>query len=325
MTMVRPATILLCQLLVLGASSADGASGTPDRPASPRSVAITIDDLPLAGGQRSGTDLGTTERVNAAVIAALEAHGAPAIGFVTESRLHVEGELDARRAILQAWHDSGLELGNHGFSHLSFQSTSLEEFEDDVLHGEVLTGQVLGRRPAWFRFPYNHTGPTAEAKAAMLAFLAERGYGVAPFTVEHSDYVFDALYASAMRSGDQATMERVSRAYLEHLDTAFSYAERFSVELFGREIPQVFLIHVNAINAATLDRMLERLEERGYAFISLGQAVQDEAYRTPDEYVGRWGISWLHRWNVSAGRPMRRDEPDPPRAVLDAYRRLTNE
>ena len=53
--------------------------------------------------------------------------------------------------------------------------------------------------------------------------------------------------------------------------------------------------------------------------------MKDDAYGTLDEYVGRWGISWLHRWTVSRGLPMRRDEPDPPQEILDAYRALTKD
>ena len=309
-------TVIVC-LLLLGAAEPDS------EPALQRTVAITIDDLPLGGGRWSGDDPETVARINAGITEALLARNAAAIGFVTEERVNVVGQVDARMAILRSWVDAGVELGNHGYSHLSFQTTPLEEFQDDVIHGEVLTTAVTGRRPGFFRFPYNHTGPTAEAKESMRTFLASRGYTVAPFTVEHADYVYNAVYSTARRAGDPEAQHRVLDAYLEHLDTAFAYAESISVDLFGREIPQVFLIHANEINAAVMGEIMDRLEQRGYAFVTLGQALQDDAYETPDEYVGRWGISWFHRWTKSRGLPMRRDEPDPPREILDAYRELT--
>jgi hypothetical protein len=157
----------------------------------------------------------------------------------------------------------------------------------------------------------------------MEAFLTERGYTVTPFTVEHVDYAFERLWTDAVDRGDAELAQSTLQLYLEHLDTAFDYAESFSLELFGREIPQVFLIHVNRVNAEALDDMLTRLERRGYRFVSLDEALDDPAYRTPDTYVGPWGMSWLHRWWTSQGHEPRMDEPDPPRFVIDRYRELT--
>jgi peptidoglycan-N-acetylglucosamine deacetylase len=53
----------------------------------------------------------------------------------------------------------------------------------------------------------------------------------------------------------------------------------------------------------------------------LTEALRDPAYRLPDDYVGRVGPSWLHRWRVAKRLPSRlRDEPDPPTWVLDLSR-----
>jgi peptidoglycan/xylan/chitin deacetylase (PgdA/CDA1 family) len=300
--------------------AAEPAAGGP----AARSVAITIDDVPIGGARWSGDTPEVVTRINEGILAALKESDVPAIGFVTEQRLQVAGQIDARVAVLRSWVASGMELGNHGFSHLGFETTPIETFQDDVIRGEVVTTWITGHRPRYFRFPYNQTGPSAEAKAAMTTFLAHRGYEVAPFTVEHADYVYNAVYAAARARGDDETRQQALDAYLDHLDTAFAYAEAFSVDLFGREVPQILLIHANEINAAVLNRMLEALEQRGYAFISLEQALRDEAYASPDDYVGRWGISWFHRWRYSRGLAMRKDEPDPPRKILEAYRALTD-
>jgi len=315
--------VVVCLLVVVGAVVVVQAAESPAASRPSRTVAITIDDVPLGGGRWSGNGPEAVVRINEGILEALVDRRAPAIGFVTESRVHVRGEIDARIGILRSWSDAGMELGNHGYSHLSFQTTPLEAFQDDVIHGEVATWAVMERRPVFFRFPFNHTGPTAEAKASMRSFLAARGYTVAPFTVEHADYVFNAVYSTARQAGDEEAMRRILDAYLQQLDTAFAYAEELSDDLFGREIPQVFLIHANEINASAMGGMLDRLEQRGYSFVTLEHALEDDAYRSSDEYVGRWGISWFHRWTISRNLPMRRDEPDPPREILDAYRALT--
>jgi hypothetical protein len=112
-------------------------------------------------------------------------------------------------------------------------------------------------------------------------------------------------------------------AYLAHLDTMLEFFEGESRELFSREIPQILLVHANRLNAAVLPAMLDRMQARGYRFVTLDEALRDAAYRSPDEYVGPAGPSWLHRFFVAKGRDMMtslRGEPDPPRFIQDAYR-----
>jgi peptidoglycan/xylan/chitin deacetylase (PgdA/CDA1 family) len=285
-----------------------------------RTLAITIDDLPYASveGVADAGSLADVQRVNEAILAALARHKAPAVGFVNESRLQVAGERDERVAVLQRWVEAGMVLGNHTYSHLRFQDTPLEQYEDDVVRGDVVTRRLMEGKPLFFRYPFNSTGPSKETKEALQAFLAARGYRIAPFTVEHADYAFDKHWVRARRSGDGELERRTAAAYLDHLDTQLGFFEKLSLETFGREIPQVLLIHANEINAAHLDAMLSRIEARGYRFVTLEEALKDSAYATPDEYVGAWGISWLHRWSVSLGKPMRlRDEPDPPQWMLE--------
>lgn len=49
--------------------------------------------------------------------------------------------------------------------------------------------------------------------------------------------------------------------------------------------------------------LLAMFKRRGYSFITLDQALTDEAYRLPEGYVGRNGFSWIHRWSKPRGCP----------------------
>ena len=197
-----------------------------------------------------------------------------------------------------------------------------------MLRGDVITRRLLAARgisTVYFRYPFTNTGPTPEVKDAFEAFLRSRGYVVAPFTVEHADYAYNALWVNARARGAEGaeTAERVRAAYLEHLDTAFDFFEGLARDTFGRDIPQILLIHANEINAECLDAMLGRLEARGYSFVSLEEALRDPAYATPDRFVGTNGPSWLHRWRVGLNLPPRlRDEPDMPAWAWEAYQAL---
>jgi len=282
--------------------------------ADPKRIAITLDDLPAA----SATPITPAEaaQLNQQLLAALKAHGARAVGFVNEDKLLVPGQVDAGVAILDAWLDAGMELGNHNFGHVGMWNASLAEVEAAVLKGEVLTRWVTARRQAplrYYRHPYTQTGRTEADREAFEGFLAAHGYTVAPVTVEHDDYVFACVFD---KLGDSAEAQRrravVQDEYDAHLRTSLQVFETMSQELFGRQIPQVLLIHANRLNAATLGRTLATLTERGYTFVPLDEALRDEAYRSPARASGRFGPSWLARWARARGAKLSAyGQPDP--------------
>ncbi len=274
-------------------------------------IAITIDDLPYAGSSKT---LANAKSANDRMLAALQAARAPAIGFVNEQGLQVDGERDARVALLKQWLDAGMTLANHTYSHADLNTMALAEFEDEVGRGEVVTRALDPKAKKYLRYPFNHTGGGAEKKAEFERFLASRGYAIAPFTIEHADYWFNEMYETLLSRGEAAQAERVRLAYVEYLPVVLAYFEKLSKEYFGRDIAQIFLIHVNEINAKSLRAMLEAMQSRGYSFVTMEEALQDAAYRTPDLYAGSAGLSWLHRWSMALQRPMDvRNEPDPPK------------
>jgi peptidoglycan/xylan/chitin deacetylase (PgdA/CDA1 family) len=285
-----------------------------------RRLAITVDDLPCV---RCDGGAGAIAALNRRFLEALRSAAAPAIGFVNESKLQQEGERDARVAILQAWLDAGMSLGNHGYSHRGLTATPLEEYEDDVLRGEVVTRTLLearGRHPEFYRHPYTQTGPTPEIKRAFEGFLAAHGYRVAPFTIEDADYMFDALYGDALDRGDREGAARLRAAAVEHAARMVGWFEGLARDLTGRDPAQILLIHVNRLNAETLPERLAALVARGYRFVTLEEALADPMYALPDDYVGKNGPSWLHRYAVARGLPSRlKEEPDPPDWVMAAW------
>lgn len=322
------ALALLVGSLAAGAASLVFAAEKTAPPASPsrRTVAVTVDDLPFVA---YGLPLEAVRPLSRDLVAALAARKVPAVAFVNEDKLFVPGEVDERIALLTEWLDAGMELGNHTFGHVGLTRTPLEKMKDAVIQGEVVTRGLLSRRGAtlrWFRHPYTHTGTTKETKDAFEAFLSSRGYAVAPFSIEHEDWVYASADAKLAAEGDADGRGRLLAAYLDDFDARCAFYEERSRALFGREIPQVLLSHANALNARAMPFLLERLERRGYAFVSLDEALADPAWSSPDGYVGPHGPSWLHRFAAARGEDVKahfRAEPQAPRWVadLDAARR----
>ncbi len=306
---------------LLSASGAPGAA-TPSQPAAAprRTVAVTVDDLPFVG---YGLPLAAVAPLSSKLVAAIAARKVKAVAFVNEDKLFVPGEVDARIALLTEWLDAGMELGNHTFGHPGLTKTPLPAMQDAVIKGEVVTRGLLERRGKtlkWFRHPYAQTGTTRETRDAFDAFLLSRGYTVAPLSIEHEDWVFASADAKLAAESDVAGQARLLAAYIEDFDARCAFYEERSRALFGREIPQVLLSHANALNARAMPLLLERLEKRGYAFVTLEEALADPAWKSPDGYFGPWGPSWLHRFAAARGEDVKalfRAEPEAPKWVAD--------
>jgi peptidoglycan/xylan/chitin deacetylase (PgdA/CDA1 family) len=314
---------LAAAAIAIGASgrpfSQANATSAPQTAFSPqRSVAITVDDVPgaLPYNDYVVGPLEKVQKINRDVTATLNAHHSWAIGFVNERKVQVLGERDARTALLQMWLDRGLTLGNHTYTHFDFNDAGLVKYEDDTVRGDTVTRPLMaaaGQTEKYFRHPYLDTGPAMEAKTAFEQFLNDRGYTIAPVTVEDADYLFNDVLAHARETKDKKLAEKTEKAYLDYVTTSFDYEESESRKLFGREIPQILLLHDDELNAENLDALLKILETRGYKFVTLDEAMADPAYATANLYVGSAGISWIERWKIALGQKVDIEKgPEPP-------------
>jgi len=294
-------------------------------PAPGREVAITFDDLPAVSVAKGDPDSLAvfTDRL----LRHFTSHQVPVVGFVNEGKLTVQSEgLEAQAArigLLRRWVDQGLELGNHTYSHRSLNDLTIEEFEADVVRGEPVIMALLGAQGLklrYFRHPFLQVGLNLDKRHAFEAWLAARGYTVAPVTIDNDEYIFAAVYANALKAGDSELARRAAEAYLTYMEAVFDFAEGLSQNLFGRPIRHVLLFHANELNADHAGRLFDRLRQRNYTFVPLARALEDPAYRSADAYVGRWGISWMHHWEQALGRA-RTGAPDPPPWVSEAYER----
>ena len=320
-----PALALCAGLWLLGAPASSLDPGPRQAPAARpvRQVAVTFDDLPAVSVVKG--DTASLAIFTDRLLANFTSHQIPVTGFVNEGKLTVPGEglegQAARVALLRKWLAKGLELGNHTYSHRSLNELPIEEFEADVVRGEPVTATLMGtqgRRLRYFRHPFLHVGLDLAKRRAFEAWLSARGYTVAPVTIDNDDYIFAAVYAGALKEGAPETARKVADAYLVYMDAVFDFHEGLAQSLFGRPVRHVLLLHANELNADCSGRLFDRLRQRSYEFVSLETALEDPAYASPDAYVGRWGISWMHHWEQAMGRP-RTGAPDPPAFVTEAY------
>lgn len=284
-----------------------------------KQVVITIDDLISNGPFK---DLKHIQTVNQQVIDTALAYAVPAIGFVNEEKLYRNNEEAARKQILRNWLDAGLDLGNHTYSHPSLYNTPLEEFKQEVIKGEEVTTILLqeyGKEMRYFRHPFLNTGPDSLTRASFEAFLSQKGYEIAPVTVESSDYVFNKLYAQAVLNGNSTEMKAMGEAYVKHTLKMFDWFGQVTDQTIGHEIPHIYLCHVNPLNADYLGAIFRGLKDRGYEFVALEEALEDPVYRKTDYHIGQWGVSWLYRWDKGKVKQWLMAEPEVDSEILKKY------
>jgi peptidoglycan/xylan/chitin deacetylase (PgdA/CDA1 family) len=247
----------------------------------------------------------------------------PAVGFVNEQKLYGSaGLLPFQVSLLERWIDSGMELGNHTYSHPSINNISCREFFSDVIRGETVTKELLkkqGKPLRYFRHPFLNVGNTKEKADSLSTMLAERGYTVAPVTVDNDDYLFAVVYHRALVKKDTSFAARIGRDYIAYMHNKLQYYEREAVTLFGRPIAQILLMHASRLNADHLEALVAMIRTSGYQFVDLATALKDEAYRTPVTVYRNFGITWLDRWALSQGKPgsFFKDEPDVPAYIRE--------
>ncbi len=131
----------------------------------------------------------------------------------------------------------------------------------------------------WFRFPYLAEGDTPAKHDGVRAFLAQHGYKIAAVTMSFSDYLWNEPYARCMAKSDTAAVAQLKTSYLSAADANIPYYRQLSHTLYHRDIPYVLLMHIGALDAEMLPKLLALYRSRGFQFIALPQAERDPFYR----------------------------------------------
>src|SRR5688500_4782615 len=106
-----------------------------------RTIVVTIDDLPFVKiGE--GDYVERARPVTTKILSALKKHKAPAVGFVNEHMLQDPRNRDERIDLLRQWVKNGMILGNHTYSHPDFNNLTAEQFQEEIVKGEVVTREL---------------------------------------------------------------------------------------------------------------------------------------------------------------------------------------
>lgn len=244
-------------------------------PARAQQIAFTWDDVPAHSALPAGE---TRVEIAHKLIAAMsEAHMPPVYGFVNGVQTERE---PLSMPVLQMWRDAGLSLGNHTWSHPNLNTSTAADWQTDLLKNEPLLEKYMGNNDwRWVRFPYLGEGENAEKRAATRKFLFQHGYKIAAVTMSFGDYAYNEPYARCVEKKDTASIARLETSYLNAAVAAAEYSRSMSKALYGHDIPYVLLMHVGALDAEMLPRLLKLYRDKGFSFVSLQQAESDPFYK----------------------------------------------
>ena len=240
-------------------------------------IAITIDDLPVHAPYPPGV---TPLQVNRQMIAALKDAHVPVTGFVNAVNVTDADTMEA----LREWRSAGFVLGNHTWSHAHLADLTLGQFETELTKDEPILKRLGGRSDwRWFRYPFLEEGKDEAQRVGARQVLARHGYRVAGVTTGFSDWAWTPAYARCTAKHDAGGVAELERLYLAAVQKSIANDRETARLLYGRDIPYVLLMHVSAMSAHMMPRVLQAYRDAGFRFVPLPQAALDPAYRNyPD-------------------------------------------
>lgn len=258
-----------------------------------KKVAITIDDVP-------NTLLYENDKYESVLLNRIDSLQVPVAIYINEGLIFQTDSLSKNMILLDQWIKSDLTtLGNHTFNHSRYSITGLKGYMIEIIKGEAITRELARKQNkelVHFRFPYNDLGKDSTQQAEIKAFLNKYNYRISPFTIESSDWIYNAVYEFYLNNNQHGKAQDIGNKYVNKTMQYFDYFENLSHKKFDRNINQVYLCHDNALNRDYLPALIKRLEARNYEFISLDEALKDEVYQSPNYYHKKWGFSWFYRW-----------------------------
>ena len=258
-----------------------------------KQVVFTIDDVP-------NTRLYNAEGFRCRLLEKIDSMNLPVAIFINEQRLFYTDSFSVNLQLFNNWFKSkNVTIGNHAFSHAMYSEVGIDSFKTEILKGDAISKELANKQhkeEKYFRFPYNDLGKDEQQHKEAATFLKDHHYIITPFTVHSEDWLITSLYAYYKTHNMAADAARIGHASVTKTLEYFDYIESLTDKKENRNVKQIYLMHDNLLNADYLPELVDSLKKKGYAFITLDQAMTDSIYQQTDYFMEQPGISWVYRW-----------------------------
>ena len=228
--------------------------------------------------------------LNASILRALAGQNVNSIFFV--AGLRVDSNEGLR--LVKAWSSAGHLVANHGYSHLSLNSSkvTLETFIEDAKKNETL----LAKLPIWekrFRFPYLKEGNTEQKRDGLRQWLNFNNYASGAVSIDTSDWYYDRRLRDWLKKNPGKYPSAFRKPYLDHLLDRANYYADLGKRTLNRDIDHVMLLHTNTINAYFLSDVIAMFRTAGWEIIDPAEAYEDAVYaKQPEVLPAGESIVW---------------------------------
>lgn len=237
-------------------------------------VALTFDDVPAAGGlHMDETRVGIITRL----IDELKAnHLVGVYGFVNGTGMDDDPDL---QQALHHWLAAGMRIGNHTFTHPALDDTTAADYINDIAQNEPTLRQY---DPSgdwhWFRYPYLEEGDTVAKREAVRSWLHQHGYRIAQVTLNFQDDDWDDPYGRCLAKHDQASIDWLKQSYMENAAEFIRLGREEQIIAFGREVPNVLLLHETDFSTLMLPELMKLLRSEGFRFAPIAKIERNPIY-----------------------------------------------
>jgi len=97
-------------------------------------------------------------------------------------------------------------------------------------------------------------------------------------TIGFGDYMWNEPYARCVAAGDKAAIKTLETSFLRAAAENAAATRKDARALYGRDIPYVLLMHIGALDARMLPRLLAQYRAEGFRFTTLARAEADPVY-----------------------------------------------
>ncbi|HKX84107.1 MAG TPA: M56 family metallopeptidase [Pyrinomonadaceae bacterium] len=257
------------------------------------------------------------------LIETLKSHKIPAIGFVQGSMISDGQKLYPVRAeIVKMWRDEGFEIGVGGYKHIGFYDTPYDEYIANAEKNLEVVGPILAqkdKKARYFSYPFLNTGRSADERDRFESWLGNHGLTPVKYTVDNQEWMYSYAYDMARNDNDIPTMTEIRVAFIKYMNEMFDHYEKYSQEMFGRDIAQTMVLTPSRLVADSAHDLFGMIEKRGYRFVAMDEALADPAFQTKEDWTGKAGISWFERWRMKQGKPLL-PEPGVDQIVESAWK-----
>lgn len=188
------------------------------------------------------------------------------------------------RAALRRWGEAGHALGNHSYAHRNINDAALASFIADAARNQRLLAKMPGA-VLRYRFPYLEEGERRDRRDGFRRWLQHQGYASGAVTAETDDWFLNqTLLSWRARCPSRSTAPLIA-LHIEQVRQRAAHADHAARVLLGRPLPQLLLLHANALNAEALPALISALRADGWRLIDPLQAYADDFYQTPPDVL----------------------------------------